>query len=128
MERTFNLCILFIFSLSLSFAQQNSSNMQIVLKNGTKIVLDVNTLDEIVFQNDDINITGNTIAEINDKLTTLSDQLNLVQTNVACGNVLYGKKWVACGDSFTEGTFGSLGGVSLKMAFMQERTKCILSI
>lgn len=42
-----------------------------------------------------------------DMVNKLNDKIENVENRVSSGigNVLYGKKWVACGDSFTEGDF-----------------------
>lgn len=84
MKKTIITSIVALFAVTTLFAQSsNSYNMQIELKNGTKVVLGPNDLSSISFNGDALKIEGNTIDELLKKIDMTQAQIATIEHVIA---------------------------------------------
>ena len=90
MKKNFFLSLLFMLLMTTAGrAQNNEHNMVIKLQNGTTITLGPDDLQNITFNGETINVEGNTIEEIKQKIEMLMDaSLTVHETTQAIQEIL----------------------------------------
>lgn len=90
MKKNFFLTLLFMLLMTTAGrAQNNEHNMVIKLQNGTTITLGPDDLQNITFNGETINVEGNTIEEIKQKIEMLMDaSLTALETTQAIQEIL----------------------------------------
>lgn len=90
MKKNFFLTLLFMLLMTTAGrAQNNEHNMVIKLQNGTTITLGPDDLQNITFNGETINVEGNTIEEIKQKIEMLMDaSFTALETTQAIKEIL----------------------------------------